>query len=82
MRDIAQASAGCYRGLDRGRIFGKRLPAYCFNIRHRRASRTVRLSAPEHHRYVRFLDWKVTRGHGKALRGDGRNARKSLRAKK
>jgi hypothetical protein len=25
----------------------------------RRVSRTTRLSAPEHHRYVRFLDWKV-----------------------
>src|ERR1039457_559272 len=33
-------------------------------IRLRTAS-TVRLSAPEHHRYVRVLDWKVSRGLGK-----------------
>jgi|SRR5579863_103363 len=33
--------------------------AYCFDIHARRASRTTRLSAPEHHRYVRVLDWKV-----------------------
>src|SRR5579863_462029 len=33
--------------------------AYCFDIHTRRASRTTRLSAPEHHRYVRVLDWKV-----------------------
>src|SRR5580704_7822599 len=33
--------------------------AYCFDIRTLRASRTLRLSAPEHHRYVRVLDWKV-----------------------
>jgi len=35
--------------------------AYCFDIHTLRASRTVRLSAPEHHRYVRVLDWKVSR---------------------
>jgi len=35
--------------------------AYCFYIHTPRASRTGRLSAPEHHRYVRFLDWKVAR---------------------
>jgi hypothetical protein len=33
--------------------------AYCFDIHTPRASRNWRLSAPEHHRYVRFLDWKV-----------------------
>src|SRR5579863_6920201 len=35
--------------------------AYCFDIHTRRASRTTRLSAPEHHRYVQVLDWKVSR---------------------
>ena len=35
--------------------------AYCFDIHTPRASRTGRLSAPEHHRYVRVLDWKVSR---------------------
>src|SRR5580692_9308755 len=33
-------------GLDRGRIYGKRLPAHCFHIHTRRASRTALLSNP------------------------------------
>ena len=35
--------------------------AYCFDIHTLRASRTGRLSALEHHRYVQVLDWKVAR---------------------
>jgi hypothetical protein len=41
--------------------------AYCFDIRTPRASRTEQLSAPERHRYVRVLDWKVSRESGKAV---------------
>jgi hypothetical protein len=43
--------------------------AYCFDIHALRASRTERLSAPEHHRYVRFLDWKVSCESGKTVDG-------------
>jgi hypothetical protein len=39
-------------------------------IRLRPAS-TGRLSAPEHHRYVRFLDWKVSRECEKGGCGGG-----------
>jgi hypothetical protein len=37
-------------------------------MRLRTASNT-RLSAPEHHRYVRVLDWKVSRGSGERVYG-------------
>src|SRR5579863_9545453 len=38
-----------FLGRDRGRIYGKRLPAHCFHIHARRASRTARLSDPRRH---------------------------------
>ena len=44
--------------------------AYCFDIHTRRVSRTTRLSAPEHHRYVRVLDWKVSDEFAKGVYGE------------
>ena len=55
--------------------------AYCFDIDTLRASRTEWLSAPEHHRYVRVLDWKVSRGSVKRGWGQDRMAYKCKQEK-
>ena len=60
-----------FRSLACGSTVSGATAAYCFDIHTRRASRTTRLSAPEHHRYVRVLDWTVARESGKAMYGRG-----------
>jgi hypothetical protein len=61
MPDIAQTGAVlvCSDGTGAAPITGAPA-AYCFDIHTHRASRTVPLGAPKHHRYVRVLDWKVS----------------------
>jgi hypothetical protein len=56
-----------FLGRDRGRINNGSAYRLLFLHSHARASRNTRLSAPEHHRYVRVLDWKVARGSGERV---------------
>jgi hypothetical protein len=81
MLDIAQTGAVLVSRTGPGPYLTGTVSAYCFDIHTRRASRTTRLSAPEHHRYVRVLDWKVAREleHNAAVGGSP--ARKLIRGK-
>jgi len=45
-----------------------------------RSASTTRLSAPEHHRYVRVLDWTVARGSWESVHGKTTKACKMLQS--
>src|SRR5579863_370935 len=66
---IAQASAVLVSRTEPGQHHIGSSCRLLFRHSPRRASRTTRLSAPEHHRCVRVLDWKVAHGSGKTEYG-------------
>ena len=76
MPDIAQARRQLGFAVRTAAILTGTASAYCFDIHTPRASRTERLSAPEHHKYVRVLDWKVHYEGSKTNHEDPRSAGK------